>query len=93
MGTITSRANLEFYLRTALEQWTKEYLGGPWDDLVGVLSKVIDDGSLSLEQAARIDYLLRATTGMDLRSPDCSVCDCPMAGLSHVSQGDADGNH
>jgi hypothetical protein len=92
MGTFTSRMNLAFHLRTALEQWTKEYLGGPWDDLIDTLSEVIDSGQLSLSMAARIDHLLAQTLGRVYKN-GCQVCDCPMAGMAHVGgpldQGDA----
>jgi hypothetical protein len=79
---LTSRAMLAIHLRDALENWQAGPLSGPWEDLVEDLSTAIDDGKLELGQAARLDHLLRRTCEPEGRD-GCSVCDCPIPGVSH----------
>jgi hypothetical protein len=83
---LNSEQALAFHLRMALEQWTGDTLSGPWDGIITLLSRALDDGRLSLETAARLDFLLRRTTG-DNDPTECEVCDCPLPGLAHAPFG------
>lgn len=86
MAPVNSRTNLVFHLRSAIEQWLDEYVSnGPYEDLIHELATVVDAGELSLTAAARIDALLRATTGKE--QDKCGVCECPLPGLSHPPSG------
>ena len=76
---------LECALRQAVETWMGDRVSGPWDDLLAVLSVAMDNGELTLTDAARIDYLLRETT--DKATKECGVCECPMTGMAHATAG------
>jgi hypothetical protein len=79
---VTSRTQLTWYLRQAFEQYLDSPFNmGPWDDLVEHLAGVIDKGSLSVADAARLDLILAETLG---KAPArCEVCDCSAPGACH----------
>lgn len=83
---LSSELQLAFHLRVAFDQWQRDSVGGPWDDIIGLLARIVDAGQLDLETAGRLDFLLRRTTA-DNDPTVCSVCDCPVPGLSHAPTG------
>lgn len=83
---LSSELQLAFHLRVAFDQWQRDSVGGPWDDIIGLLARIVDAGQLDLESATRLDFLLRRTTG-DNDPATCTVCGCNAPGLSHGTLG------
>jgi hypothetical protein len=73
---------LEGDLRQALSNYMGgENISGPWDAVIEALAAIVDGGGVTLEGAARLNYLLSRTTGQD---PDaCDVCQCPYPDQVH----------
>lgn len=82
---LSSEYQLAFHLRVAFDQWQGDTVGGPWDDIIGLLARIVDKGELDLESASRLDFLLRRTSNTE--PAECGVCGCPVPGLSHPVTG------
>lgn len=57
-------------------------LTGPWDDLIDTLARVVVNGQMDLETAARINLLLQRTQGA-LVPDECGTCRCPYPDQVH----------
>lgn len=75
----SSFAQWTWYIREAVERCMDEFVSGPWDDVIDIIAKTIDKGSITIEEAARLNRALAETMGT--APANCDVCECPAAGL------------
>lgn len=75
------RTQLEGDLRQAIENMMGDEVSGPWTSLIAELARMLHDGSLDLDRASRMAFLL-ARTG-DTSPEECPTCICPEPGMDH----------
>lgn len=73
------RWQLEGDIRQAIEN----YLGGatvsgPWDKVIEAMAAVIDNGFMTLEEAAYLSHNLTQTQGPEASPDTCQTCDQPL---------------
>jgi hypothetical protein len=71
---LTSQADLAFHLRIAVEQWMRDPVSGPWDDVIDMVALIMDQGHVDVKDASRLDLLLRQTGAFMKQHDDCPTC-------------------